>query len=164
VNDLAVSRAGARADRALGFEHDYLAPGERQRSSNGETHHAGAHDHYLNAFCRHRLGISGDCRRCARDRGPNAQPACAILSRPATQDSTAPEYHRLEIDVEKWQFWIDRGGTFTDIVALRPDGRIVAHKLLSENPGRYRDAAIAGIRELLGSLPARPSPARASRS
>src|SRR4029077_613926 len=48
-----------------------------------------------------------------------------------------------------WQFWIDRGGTFTDIVALRPDGRIVAHKLLSENPGRYRDAAIAGIRELL---------------
>src|SRR6266853_161039 len=83
---------------------------------------------------------SGDCRRCARDRGPNAQPACAILSRPATQDSTAPEYHRLEIDVEKWQFWIDRGGTFTDIVALRPDGRIVAHKLLSENPGRYRDA------------------------
>src|SRR5712691_5624623 len=56
-------------------------------------------------------------------------------------------------DVEKWQFWIDRGGTFTDIVALRPDGRIVAHKLLSENPGRYRDAAIAGIRELLGVSP-----------
>src|SRR5437867_660144 len=53
----------------------------------------------------------------------------------------------------KWQFWIDRGGTFTDIVALRPDGRIVAHKLLSENPGRYRDAAIAGIRALLGVSP-----------
>src|SRR5438046_3977232 len=53
-------------------------------------------------------------------------------------------------DVEKWQFCIDRGGTFTDIVALRPDGRSLAHKLLSENPGRYRDAAIAGIRELLG--------------
>src|SRR2546429_2356358 len=52
-------------------------------------------------------------------------------------------------DVEKWQFCIDRGGPFTDIVALRPDGRILAHKLLSENPGRYRDAAIAGIRELL---------------
>jgi len=49
----------------------------------------------------------------------------------------------------RWQFWIDRGGTFTDIVALRPDGRILSHKLLSENPGRYRDAAIAGIRELL---------------
>src|SRR5258708_26336276 len=53
----------------------------------------------------------------------------------------------------KWEFWIDRGGTFTDVVALRPDGRIVAHKLLSENPGRYRDAAIAGMRELLGVAP-----------
>src|SRR6187402_2145609 len=48
-----------------------------------------------------------------------------------------------------WQFWIDRGGTFTDIVARKPDGSLVTHKLLSENPGRYRDAAIAGIRELL---------------
>src|SRR5260221_9864897 len=54
-------------------------------------------------------------------------------------------------DVEKWQFWIDRGGTFTDIVALRPDGRILAHKLLSENPSRYRDAAIAGIRDLFAA-------------
>jgi 5-oxoprolinase (ATP-hydrolysing) len=49
-----------------------------------------------------------------------------------------------------WQFWIDRGGTFTDIVAKRPDGSIVTHKLLSENPERYRDAAVAGIRRLLG--------------
>ena len=48
-----------------------------------------------------------------------------------------------------WQFWIDRGGTFTDIVGRRPDGTLVSHKLLSENPERYRDAAIAGIRELL---------------
>ena len=40
-----------------------------------------------------------------------------------------------------WQFWIDRGGTFTDIVARKPDGTLVTHKLLSENPGRYRDAA-----------------------
>jgi 5-oxoprolinase (ATP-hydrolysing) len=48
-----------------------------------------------------------------------------------------------------WQFWIDRGGTFTDVVARRPDGSLVTHKLLSENPGRYRDAAIAAIRELL---------------
>ena len=58
----------------------------------------------------------------------------------------------------RWQFWIDRGGTFTDIVALRPDGRIVAHKLLSESPGRYRDAAIAGMRELLGVSPGGPIP------
>ena len=48
-----------------------------------------------------------------------------------------------------WQFWIDRGGTFTDVVARRPDGAIVTHKLLSENPERYRDAALAGIRHLL---------------
>ncbi len=50
-----------------------------------------------------------------------------------------------------WQFWVDRGGTFTDIVARRPDGRLLTHKLLSENPARYRDAAVAGIRALLGS-------------
>jgi 5-oxoprolinase (ATP-hydrolysing) len=51
---------------------------------------------------------------------------------------------------QRWQFWIDRGGTFTDIVARRPDGGIVTHKLLSENPEHYRDAALAGIRHLLG--------------
>ncbi|HEX6318296.1 MAG TPA: hydantoinase B/oxoprolinase family protein [Burkholderiales bacterium] len=51
-----------------------------------------------------------------------------------------------------WQFWIDRGGTFTDIVARRPDGSLATHKLLSENPERYDDAAIAGIREIMNSL------------
>src|SRR5450756_428797 len=50
----------------------------------------------------------------------------------------------------KWQFWIDRGGTFTDIVARKPDGSLETHRLLSENPGQYRDAAVAGIRHLLG--------------
>ncbi len=50
----------------------------------------------------------------------------------------------------KWDFWIDRGGTFTDIVARAPDGGLRSHKLLSENPEAYRDAAIQGIRELLG--------------
>jgi 5-oxoprolinase (ATP-hydrolysing) len=49
-----------------------------------------------------------------------------------------------------WDFWIDRGGTFTDVVGRRPDGALVAHKLLSENPGAYRDAAVQGIRDLLG--------------
>jgi len=83
-----------------------------------------------------------------------AQPACAILSRPRLKDSTAPEYHPAGKSTWKnGSYGIDRGGTFTDVVALRPDGRIVAHKLLSENPGRYRDAAIAGIRELLGVSP-----------
>jgi 5-oxoprolinase (ATP-hydrolysing) len=48
-----------------------------------------------------------------------------------------------------WQFWIDRGGTFTDIVARRPDGTLATHKLLSEHPEQYQDAAIAGIRHLL---------------
>jgi 5-oxoprolinase (ATP-hydrolysing) len=58
----------------------------------------------------------------------------------------------------RWQFWIDRGGTFTDIVAKRPDGALVTHKLLSENPERYRDAAIQGIRDLLGLAPGAPIP------
>ncbi len=51
---------------------------------------------------------------------------------------------------KRWQFWIDRGGTFTDVVGRRPDGSLVTHKLLSENPEQYRDAAVAGIRHLLG--------------
>jgi 5-oxoprolinase (ATP-hydrolysing) len=58
-----------------------------------------------------------------------------------------------------WQFWIDRGGTFTDIVARRPDGALVTHKLLSENPEHYADAAVAGIRHLLGTAPGTPLPA-----
>ena len=49
---------------------------------------------------------------------------------------------------EKWEFWIDRGGTFTDIVARQPDGTLKTHKLLSENPEQYPDAAIEGIRHL----------------
>ena len=57
-----------------------------------------------------------------------------------------------------WQFWIDRGGTFTDIVGRGPDGSVVTHKLLSENPGRYPDAALQGIRTLLGLAPADPIP------
>ncbi|GKS73748.1 hydantoinase B/oxoprolinase family protein [Acidovorax sp. SUPP950] len=60
-----------------------------------------------------------------------------------------------------WQFWVDRGGTFTDVVGRRPDGTLVTHKLLSENPGHYRDAAVAGIRHLLGLQPGAPvSPAQ----
>jgi 5-oxoprolinase (ATP-hydrolysing) len=57
-----------------------------------------------------------------------------------------------------WQFWIDRGGTFTDIVARRPDGSLVTHKLLSENPERYLDSAVAGIRHLLGLSAGEPVP------
>src|SRR5436190_7244235 len=49
-----------------------------------------------------------------------------------------------------WDFWIDRGGTFTDVVGRQPDGTLIAHKLLSENPEAYSDAAVQGIRDLLG--------------
>ena len=49
-----------------------------------------------------------------------------------------------------WQFWVERGGTFTDIVARKPDGALQTHKLLSENPERYKDAAVQGVRDLMG--------------
>src|ERR1700733_6035458 len=52
-----------------------------------------------------------------------------------------------------WEFWIDRGGTFTDVIGRRPDGALLTHKLLSENPEAYRDAAVHGIRHLLGLKP-----------
>src|ERR1044072_709223 len=57
-----------------------------------------------------------------------------------------------------WDFWIDRGGTFTDVVGRRPDGTLTAHKLLSENPEAYRDAAVQGIRDLLGLQKGEPIP------
>jgi 5-oxoprolinase (ATP-hydrolysing) len=57
-----------------------------------------------------------------------------------------------------WQFWIDRGGTFTDIVARDPAGRLSTLKLLSENPERYKDAAVAGIRQCLGLAAGAPIP------
>ncbi|HLT28062.1 MAG TPA: hydantoinase B/oxoprolinase family protein, partial [Zeimonas sp.] len=52
--------------------------------------------------------------------------------------------------MSRWQFWIDRGGTFTDVVGRRPDGTLATAKLLSENPGQYEDAAVEGIRRMLG--------------
>ena len=57
-----------------------------------------------------------------------------------------------------WEFWIDRGGTFTDVIGRSPDGRLTAHKLLSENPEAYRDAAVEGIRRLLDLPPGEPIP------
>ena len=60
----------------------------------------------------------------------------------------------------RWQFFIDRGGTFTDIVARAPDGRLLTHKLLSENPEAYDDAAIAGIADLLGAPRGRSLPSQ----
>ena len=58
-----------------------------------------------------------------------------------------------------WEFWIDRGGTFTDVVARRPDDTLAVCKLLSEDPGQYTDPAVAGIRRLLGVAEGAPIPA-----
>ena len=64
-----------------------------------------------------------------------------------------------------WDFWIDRGGTFTDVVARDPEGRLHVRKLLSENPEQYPDAPLAAIRGLLGVTdPAGPIPAEAIRA
>src|SRR5215831_8574573 len=57
-----------------------------------------------------------------------------------------------------WDFWVDRGGTFTDVIGCRPDGTLVAHKLLSDNPEAYGDAAVQGIRKFLGVKPGEPIP------
>ena len=57
---------------------------------------------------------------------------------------------------QRWEFWIDRGGTFTDLVGRAPDGALHTLKLLSENPGQYADAAVEGIRRLLGLGPLEP--------
>jgi 5-oxoprolinase (ATP-hydrolysing) len=59
---------------------------------------------------------------------------------------------------QQWEFWIDRGGTFTDVIGRKPDGALVAHKLLSENPEAYSDAAVQGIRDLLGLKTNAPIP------
>ena len=69
-----------------------------------------------------------------------------------------PARNSTKTSTELWDFWIDRGGTFTDVVGRRPDGTLAAHKLLSENPEAYTDAAVQGIRDLLGLKPGEPIP------
>ncbi len=71
---------------------------------------------------------------------------------------TQPTTSSAQPPLGQWQFWIDRGGTFTDIVAQSPAGEIRLHKLLSDNPERYQDAAIQGIREILGIPTDQPIP------
>ncbi len=66
---------------------------------------------------------------------------------------TADTFHN-----KRWEFWIDRGGTFTDVIGRAPDGALHARKLLSENPEQYEDAALQGIRDLLGVAPGAPLP------
>ena len=65
---------------------------------------------------------------------------------------------QLKTQQHKWQFWIDRGGTFTDIMAKAPDGELLSKKLLSENPNAYQDAALQGIREFLNVAANAPIP------
>ena len=62
-------------------------------------------------------------------------------------------------DKSGWQFWVDRGGTFTDLVARTPDGDLLTHKLLSENPEAYEDAALQGMRDLMHIAKDAPLPA-----
>ena len=62
----------------------------------------------------------------------------------------------MHTDIPRWQFWIDRGGTFTDVVGRAPDGTLHTLKLLSENPEAYADAAVEGIRRLLQLPPGAP--------
>ena len=62
-----------------------------------------------------------------------------------------------------WQFWVDRGGTFTDVVARAPDGTLKTHKLLSENPEAYADAVLQGSATCWHWPMTRPSPRRQSR-
>jgi 5-oxoprolinase (ATP-hydrolysing) len=65
---------------------------------------------------------------------------------------------RMKENIAMWQFWIDRGGTFTDIVARTPQGKLLTHKLLSENPENYKDAAVQGVRDLMGLSSDEPLP------
>ena len=73
--------------------------------------------------------------------------------------SASPTNAAAPLTGDTWQFWIDRGGTFTDVVARAPDGAVRTMKLLSENPERYDDAALAAIRAFLEIEPDEPIPA-----
>src|SRR5438309_11740987 len=88
-------------------------------------------------------------------RGARPSPAPGSAAGPC--DRGGPQGRAMD---GRWEFWIDRGGTFTDVVARRPDGTLAVHKLLSENPGRYDDPAVAGIRHLLSVPAGEPIPAQ----
>ncbi len=77
----------------------------------------------------------------------------------ATRKASTKKFSSTKSSSKNWDFWIDRGGTFTDVVGRSPDGKLTAHKLLSENPEAYADAAVQGIRDLLGLKAGEPVPA-----
>ena len=64
----------------------------------------------------------------------------------------------MEHEDAGWQFWVDRGGTFTDVIAVDPEGRLFTHKLLSENPEHYQNSILQGIRHMMGLPPSTPIP------
>jgi 5-oxoprolinase (ATP-hydrolysing) len=107
------------------------------------------------AWCAQRSGIKEEAegrRTAAETSTPSAMASTAQESAfkrhlAVCYKSTMTNEH---LPPPRWQFWIDRGGTFTDIVGKKPDGSLVTHKLLSDNPEQYADAAVAGIRHLLG--------------
>lgn len=92
-------------------------------------------------------------RRAANKQANKPKNQAAKASRKAST-----KLGRSKTAARSWDFWIDRGGTFTDIVGRRPDGKLIAHKLLSENPEAYADAAVQGIRDLLGLKAGDPIP------
>ncbi|MBL6942649.1 MAG: hypothetical protein ISR53_10875, partial [Rhodospirillales bacterium] len=77
------------------------------------------------------------------------------------RSEVVPSFNNSDLGKNRWQFWIDRGGTFTDVVGRTPEGKILSHKLLSENPERYPDAALEGMRNLLGLKAEEPIPGAA---
>src|SRR6218665_1988038 len=89
--------------------------------------------------------------------GYRAVPASMAAVAPlADRESPRVSMRRMNDSTPRWQFWIDRGGTFTDLIGRAPDGRLHSLKLLSEQPGRYADAAVEGTRRLLGLRPGEP--------
>ena len=92
------------------------------------------------------LGLGGDDGLA--DQPHPVDPDALLHGRAVAHRLTALET-AAALMTKSWSFSIDRGGTFTDIVARAPDGRLLTSKLLSDNPGRYDDAAVAGIRALM---------------
>src|SRR3546814_5945847 len=107
-------------------------------------------------LARDRAGLRKECQApSAGSRRDNVDNLSIKCDRSAARKACSfPEMADGIMDHDKrqagWQFWIDRGGTFTDVVARKPDGSLVTHKLLSENAEQYKDAAVEGIRRLLG--------------
>src|SRR5690606_4112736 len=134
-------------------QRGHARPRWRGRGFRGRAASAGGYPVPLRRGHGRRGGRPG--RRCGP--GAGAHRALTTRIRPPAGTGSDPVRsgpgRRYARAVARWQFWIDRGGTFTDVVARRPDGTLVTHKLLSEDPDRYSDAAVAAIRALIGGEP-----------